>query len=138
MISWTWLASFQIDFDAIRKVRGVNHKPAVISSRNRDPCIEFNRGRHHQAIVVVRVLSDQVDAPRCTIKLHRSSMWQMEFVQPGRCFCDVHAPLVLLRGIDNQGVELRPARQPNAAMIKPNPSITKPHFRLTLIPSEAW
>src|SRR5258708_9584683 len=93
MTSRTWLVSLQINFDAIRKVRGVDHKPAVVARCNRNPRIEFDCGGHHQALVVVRMLSHQVYSPRRTKKLPPRPLQQKGVVQTIPTFFEVYSAL---------------------------------------------
>jgi hypothetical protein len=111
---------------------------AVMEGRNGNPSIEFDGRRHDETIVVVRMFSDQFDASRSTVDPRPGAKELMEW----NC-CRKSAALVsptLLypsQRMRIQRVERWSARWPNVIMIKPKPSITKPHQKLTLIPSDA-
>jgi hypothetical protein len=62
---------FQIDFNGIGKIDGTNKQLTINSGSNRNPNAQVDSYRHDKAIVVVRVLANQVYPPWCTINAGR-------------------------------------------------------------------
>src|SRR6266404_7753141 len=109
---------------------------AVSAGRDGNPSIESDGRRHDETIVIVRMLSDQIDASRRTIDLRPGAKKLMKFFPQIRCSNVAHAFSSLLSEMRTQRFERWSSRRPNVIMIKPKPSITKPHQKLTLIPSD--
>src|SRR5579872_2484936 len=63
----------EIEFELAGKFFGVNREPAILPRSNRHISRESNGRGHHEAVVVVGVFADQVDAAGCAEDLRTDS-----------------------------------------------------------------
>src|SRR5882672_1822035 len=73
VISWRD-AILQIDLDRFGEIRGMQQELAVTAGSNSDPDVELDRGRHHETVVVVGVLANEVDATRSSADIFIPSL----------------------------------------------------------------
>ena len=81
---------FQIDFGGVGKIDGTNKQLPINPGSNRNPNAQVDSYRHDKTIVVVRVLSDQVDAPWCAVYSRRFTVEFAKTISQLRCDRRVH------------------------------------------------
>ncbi len=75
----------QIHFGVLGKIFGVNVYPAVVARGGGDPGVHIHRHGHHEAVVIVGVLADQIYAAGSAIDPRILSVQFLELVlqEPG-------------------------------------------------------
>ena len=89
VISWRD-AILQIDLDRFGEIRGMQQELAVTAGSNSDPDVEVDRRRHHEAIIVVGVLSNEVDATRSSVHARLIAVTLAEFLLQLGCYLRLH------------------------------------------------
>src|SRR5262245_10662652 len=69
----------KIELDAFGEILGIDRELAVIARRQGDPCRKADRGGHDEAVIVVGVLADQVDASGGAINARVTAIQASEF-----------------------------------------------------------
>ena len=85
VISWRD-AILQIDLDRFGEIRGMQQELAVTAGSNSDPDVEFDRGRHHETVVVVGVLANEVDATRSSVHARATTVTLAESLLQLGCY----------------------------------------------------
>src|SRR5215471_9668418 len=70
----------QIELDAFGEILGIDRELAVVARRQGDPGRKADRGGHDEAVIVVGVLADQVDASWGAINARVTAIRAAEFL----------------------------------------------------------
>src|SRR5215510_653206 len=69
----------KIELDAFGEILGIDRELALIARRQGDPGRKADRGGHDEAVIVVGVLADQVDASGGAINARLTAIQPSEF-----------------------------------------------------------
>src|SRR6266478_6937712 len=64
LVPGSWIAVVQVDLGALGEILGMHQQLPIIARGDGNPHIEFNRDRHNEALVVVGMFANQIDASR--------------------------------------------------------------------------
>src|SRR6266404_1700564 len=64
LVPGSWVAVVEVDLGALGEILGMHQQLAIIARGDGNPHIEFNRDWHNEALVVVGMFANQIDASR--------------------------------------------------------------------------
>jgi hypothetical protein len=73
-------AILQIDLDGFGEIRGMQQELAVSAGSNSDPDVELDRGRHYEPVIIVGVLSNEVDTAGSSKEASPTAVTLAEFL----------------------------------------------------------